>query len=160
MLQAENESKNNNKKNSDDAKEEPKPKEEEEQAAPLVEENSAAAAVPAPPAAATTTTETANAAAEPKTSGDATPAAAPEQQTPTTQVTETPAGVEVQVDEFADAVEPEPTPAVVDWSWCTDRLVHNCVAIMSLLLYLLWRKGCALYTEIQEINAQLQVPIV
>lgn len=144
MLQAVNEIKNKGK--SDEKSSESEGEKTEEEVAPLVEENAsepaatAPATTPAPPApvAAAATTNT----------SDAAPAA------------EQPANTEPEVaEEFADAAEPQPAAPGVDWSFCTERFVNNSIAIMSLLLYLLWRKGCALFSEIQEINQQLQQPL-
>jgi len=147
MLQAEHENKNKGegKSSNEEVKKSTEPTEE---VPPLVEESTEPSAT-----AAEATTETSNEATT--TADDAKPPTAPDRpnEAADSQAVE-------EVEEFVDAAEPEPAPTVIDWSFCTDRFVHNCIAIMSLLLYLLWRKGYALYTEIQEINKQLQEPIV
>ena len=150
MLQAQNDVKNKGQANNngDEEKSSEEAKSSEEEVAPLVEEN----AEPTTAGAAVTGNNEAT-----ETADDTKSPTAPEQTT-TEAATEPPATEEAE--EFTDALQPEPTPPVVDWSFCTDRFVHNCIAIMSLLLYLLWRKGSALYSEIQEINKQLQEPIV
>ena len=102
---------------------------------------------------------------------EALPVRAPEPQQPQPHAAvaeDTPAAAE-QVDQENELVVPpaeqqaaiEESPKVeIDWSWCTDNFVHTCMLIMSLLLYLLWRKGYALFSEIKAINEELAVPNV
>jgi ubiquitin-conjugating enzyme E2 J1 len=142
MLQAVNESKHKDKSSEKEA--EKKDAAEEDEVAPLVQEQQSEPSVAPAPAAATT------AATVNETTPVVEPAAEPVEEQPANNETEeTP-------EEFTDAAEPEPSAEAIDWSFLTDRFVNNSIAIMSLLLYLLWRKGCALFAEIQEVNRQLQ----
>lgn len=144
MLQAENEMKNKINKNEETSSEKQGEKTAQDEVAPLVNETAEpeVTAASSPTLAAVRTTTSTN---------DTVPATAAEQLA-NTETEETP-------EEFTDAMEPEPAPKAIDWSFCTDRFANNCIAIMSLLLYLLWRKAYAIYKEIQEINQELQQPL-